>query len=628
MIEIRALGPAEVTIDGRPAPAELLWRKNLALLVYLARSPRLTRSREHLMGLLWGDKPETAARHSLREALRVLRQVAGESFLATEGDRVTINAGEVTIDVDRFNALAAAGDHAAAAQLAVGNFLEGFGVPDAPPFEDWLAGEQLNTRRRAVEVLVKRAEDLQRAGDLGAAAECAHRALTFEPASAAAVRSLIRVHALRGERAEALSVYDAFAERLRSQLGTEPDAATERLAAQVRKDRQWRDQSAPARSGAATRRAPLAGRDGELARLVDAWQATVAGRSGAAVIRGPAGAGRTRLMEELIARARLDGAACAAVRGAPADRASAWSGIMGLARGGLLAAQGLAGAAPGALAAFAQSIDEWADQFPAARGAAPMSPDAALGDVLRVAAGEQPVLLAFDDAHWLDPESLGALQVIVRDLHSLPVFIVVTAAPHPPREEIDQLASRLGRDVPGAAVSALPLGPEPLRQLAAWAMPSYSPAQVDRLARRIAADSAGLPLLAVELLHAVALGLDLHGTPSSWPEPQRTLDQSLPGDLPETLIAAIRIGFRRLSANAQAVVAAAAVLEGRADTARLAQASALDPAALAVALDEAEWERWIAADGRGYGIVARLAKDVIATDLITEGQRQRILSRS
>ena len=77
MIVCRTLGPIEVTVDGAPAPSELLWRKHLALLVYLARSPRQTRSREHLIGLLWADRTELAARHSLSEALRVIRRHAG-----------------------------------------------------------------------------------------------------------------------------------------------------------------------------------------------------------------------------------------------------------------------------------------------------------------------------------------------------------------------------------------------------------------------------------------------------------------------------------------------------------------------------------------------------------------------
>jgi len=44
-------------------------------LMYLARSPRRARTREHLTGLLWPEKEERAARHSLNEALRLLRRV-------------------------------------------------------------------------------------------------------------------------------------------------------------------------------------------------------------------------------------------------------------------------------------------------------------------------------------------------------------------------------------------------------------------------------------------------------------------------------------------------------------------------------------------------------------------------
>jgi DNA-binding SARP family transcriptional activator len=46
MIRCPTLGLIRVEIDGKPAPPELLWRKHLALLLYLARSPKGTRSRE------------------------------------------------------------------------------------------------------------------------------------------------------------------------------------------------------------------------------------------------------------------------------------------------------------------------------------------------------------------------------------------------------------------------------------------------------------------------------------------------------------------------------------------------------------------------------------------------------
>ena len=135
MISCQVLGPVGLSLDGGPAPAELMWRKHLALLVYLARSPR-GRARDHLIGLLWPDKPEAAARHSLNEAIRVLRRHLGDANVDTGAGQVRLAAQAVLLDADRFEELAGAGDWAAAAGLIVGEFMEGFAIGRASGFED------------------------------------------------------------------------------------------------------------------------------------------------------------------------------------------------------------------------------------------------------------------------------------------------------------------------------------------------------------------------------------------------------------------------------------------------------------------------------------------------------------
>src|SRR5438552_18047887 len=138
----RVLGPVRVSVAGTDAPPELLWRKHVALLVYLARSPRKSRTREHLTGLLWSDRDERQARHSLSEALRVLRRALGDERLVADGDQVRLAAYAVTRDCDRFGELCGGGDWATAAELVDGEFLEGLAIPEANDFENWLTAER------------------------------------------------------------------------------------------------------------------------------------------------------------------------------------------------------------------------------------------------------------------------------------------------------------------------------------------------------------------------------------------------------------------------------------------------------------------------------------------------------
>ncbi|HEX9580057.1 MAG TPA: AAA family ATPase [Gemmatimonadales bacterium] len=630
MITGRTLGPVELMVDGAPAPAEMLWRKNLALLVYLARSPRRTRTRQHLMGLLWPDKPEPSARHSLREAVRVVRRCVGEEGVETSGDQIRL-AGATELDVERLEELHGAGDWAAAASLVAGEFLEGFGVPEASGFEEWLAAERLAWRRRSVEVLVRQAECLLAMGDAARASELASRALGLDPLAEPAVQSAMKSLAISGDRAGALERYESHARRLKELGSIEPGAPLRVLADRVRQGRTWQIPAylgAGRVEGAESRRAPLVGRGAEFKQVVDAWVAARDGhKAGVGVVLGDPGVGKTRLMEELLVRARLEGAFVAAMVVVPADRGEAWSGVYGLARA-LGDAAGLAGAQPPALAAFASQLPGWADRFGTqVRGVAPYTPGRALSEVVAAVCDAQPVVLALDDAHWLDDESLGALTSTLRDRASSPLFVVVGMSPQSDRPQLDALRTRIGRDLPGVTVPLSGLPETALKDLATWAFPRYTDAELDRVTRRVLVDSAGLPLLAVELLHAVAVGLDLAGTDAAWPRPFKTLDQTLPNDLPDAVLAAIRVGFRRLSKDAQHTLAALAVLGDRVETALVGRAAGLSGEALSGALDELEWQRWLMSDSRGYGFVARIVKDTVARDMLTPAQRQRVMER-
>jgi DNA-binding SARP family transcriptional activator len=623
VIMCRTLGPMQVTVDDVPAPQALLWKKPLGLLLYLLRSPRRTRSREHLVGLLWPEVAESSARHSLNETLSKLRRTAGEDAVESSGDLVTLGP-RFECDLDEFEAAMAQGDWAAASALCAGELAEGLVVPGALDFDQWLEVERRHWRSQGVLALSNWAQRLLDQGRTRTAVDAAHRALALDPLSERALQGVLRARLLLGDRRGALEAGREFVHRLTSELGAEPGAETVALLAQAvpsarEAGGRWTDD---------TPRIPLVGREGELSALLALFERTRAAREASlAVVVGEPGAGVSRLLLELLARARMAGASTARVVAVNADREERWSGVAGLALGGLLAAPGIAAAPASSLGALAERLVPWRDRFGATSGALPDLPDVALAEVVAAAADEHPVVLVLDDAHRLDEETLRALPRMLRRWRELPVLVVVGTSPLEERAALDEIRMAAGRDVPGLALQVGPLTVNAIRELAALLLPTYGPVELGRVVRRVVTDSAGVPLLALELLNAVARGLELSGSDKAWPSTLATLEDSLPGDLPDAIVAAIRVNFRRLSRESRDVLAAAAVLADRTSAAELARATGLPAPAVEDALDELEWHHWLSSDGRGYSFVARLGRRVVGEEMLTSGQRRRLLER-
>src|SRR5205809_183291 len=89
---------------------------------------------------------------------------------------------------------------------------------------------------------------------------------------------------------------------------------------------------------AARPRPVLCGRGSELAALAAAWERAKSGRGQVIIVEGEPGEGKSRLIEELVARARLDDATVAAARAVAVDQRKDWSAVAGLLAAGLAAA--------------------------------------------------------------------------------------------------------------------------------------------------------------------------------------------------------------------------------------------------------------------------------------------------
>ena len=268
-VEVMLLGSPQVRRDGSPVAFDT--RKALALLAHLALTDR-ARPRDVLAELLWPDHDAEHARGALRRTLSTLRGAVGAEAIDATRDRVALVRGPaLEIDVDRFRALVAEGALDEAVAMFRGDFLEGFGLRDAPGFEDWQRGEAEALRRELATVLGRLVEAREAAADWPGALTNATRWLELDPLHEPAHRARIRLHALRGDRAAALEQYRACVRTLSNELGVPPLQETTALyeaisdgtfaapAASAADERPPRHRTAPwrpARWSAATRNAP------------------------------------------------------------------------------------------------------------------------------------------------------------------------------------------------------------------------------------------------------------------------------------------------------------------------------------------------------------------------------------
>jgi DNA-binding SARP family transcriptional activator len=234
-LRVRVLGRAELAYSGRPL-VELASAKATALLVYLAVTGT-GHSRSALAGLLWSDLPEETARANLRLALTKLRRVLPEHLEVTRQAVALAPGRPVWVDAVEVARVATGerdgGELLAAVRLCRGEFLEGFGPPGAPLFDEWLVGRRAAAHADML-ALMDRAVALARdRGDAATGIEVARRMLGLEPLHEEAHRALMWFLARGGQRSAALAQYETCRYVLREELGAEPSAATVALREEI-----------------------------------------------------------------------------------------------------------------------------------------------------------------------------------------------------------------------------------------------------------------------------------------------------------------------------------------------------------------------------------------------------------
>lgn len=413
MIHLHTLGDALIKVgekEIRPT-APLVF----AALLYLGMERGRRVPRAALQELLFPNGDERSGAHSLRQLLYKLRQL---------GAPLDADASTVAVEVDDVR-----DDSATDLSLSNGhvNSLDRYAqglLPDYAPklserYDQWLESRRATVAASIRRQLVAGMKASRDAINWPAVEQFAHAILEIDPFNEEATLALAEAAALSGAKAKALAILSDYEQETgRSDLRIASSLLRRRIS-----------ESVPEVSRRVLE-TPFLGREADAEAVRHQILEARSGKPSLVVIAGEPGIGKTRLLEESAGLAALEGVRVQVVRCQPHYSARPLGVFIELVPP-LLASRGALGVSPHSLAHLnylTSHSDDRGDRPSDARDDATRSGVllAALRDLVDAVATETPLLLAIEDAHWADQDSLRELSALVQGASSRCLTVVFT----------------------------------------------------------------------------------------------------------------------------------------------------------------------------------------------------------
>lgn len=400
--------------------------KSLALITYLALAPGHSASRDTLCDLLWGDRSLGDSRPLLRQTLWLIKTQINESILHADASTVSL-ACAIDSDVAIFVSSIEQNDLHNAILLYQADFFTGYGAPGAGRFEEWANSERTRLRRlflNAAETLAREALNCGRFHD---AIGLARRMRAIDPNGQAPWRLQLEARIASGDVVGAHADADQLEEWLRTD---EWEAEPETLAAIRAAKRSASVTTDSIRSDDFV--TELVGREKEFSLIHEAWLATKLAGPRFVHIVGESGLGKSRLMQDIVARIRASRGKVRLVRANFAERSIPFSFASAMAEA-VASLPGAAGIAPSAAKTLIALNPKLSSQYSSVNGSERLEPlrvGLAIQELIASVADENPIAIALDDLHWCDSHSREALTVVSARLSNEKAFLLSSSRTH------------------------------------------------------------------------------------------------------------------------------------------------------------------------------------------------------
>lgn len=411
-------------IDGGNEEVRVGTRKHIALLACLILDARdRPVARDTLINLLWSDVSDERGRHSLAQAIMVLRRALGAESLSRGRADVRLLTDVVT-ELDNLDRLMASAD---------ARPLDGMDGWAGAALAHWTDGARVRITERAVDSLRDAIERARRDGDVERVYRLALRLHSLDPLADVAVRALAERRLVEGDSVGALRLLRVHASQVREELDCEPHRDVMRLLRRLEQGAGAYLATVPSRLAATIERVRptvFLGRERELARLEAEWAHVCEGNDRALLVRGTGGIGKSAILRRFAtgvgARAHPVHVVSCQEIAAAIPYAAVSDLIASLARD------------PAVSGTDPMWLGEATRIYPALRARYPGIPEPptvppevvcvriaeSLRHMIEAVAEDGPVLVGFDDVQHLDATSRAVLSMVQRRLTGRPVMVL------------------------------------------------------------------------------------------------------------------------------------------------------------------------------------------------------------